>query len=133
MKITLKKLGKRLKKTWRKEYILWGIVVMWSLLFWEGHRILPGAKWLGAVIPAWIVILNLVFLFVFTTLLINKPNFSPIGVIITLIGVLLSWILLSIGYKRFPLVSLIGACVVILVNLGLKIWSAKGREQKLRG
>ena len=126
MKNIYTKMAKRSKKIWKKECVLWGVVIIWSLLFWEGHRFVPGSKWLSAVIPVWVIILNLVFLFIFTTLLINKTRFSPTGVIVTLIGVLLSWFLLSVGYKRFPLVSLTGAGMVILVNLGLIIWGAKG-------
>lgn len=126
MKISLVNFGKKFKQRWRKEYILWGIVVIWTLLSWEGRYFLPGAKWLSDVIPLWLVILNLVFFLIFTTLLVNKKNLSPIISIVTLIGVLLSWILLSIGFKRFPFVSLIGGCAVILFNLGLKKWGFKG-------
>lgn len=125
MKNRYARLKKKLKLIWKKEYILWAIVIIWTSLFWEGHRFLPGAKWLSAVIPVWIVILNLAFLFIFTTLLINKTSFPPIGVIATLIGVLLSWILLRVGYKRFPVISLVTVCLVIFVNLALKIWRDK--------
>ena len=110
-----------MKKVWRKEWILWVIVFMWSLLFWEGHRILPGAKWLSEVIPVWIVILNLAIFFISMTVLMNERNLSPIGGITTLICVLFSNIFLSIGFQRFPLVSGIGVGVVLLVIFGLKI------------
>jgi hypothetical protein len=53
------KLRKRLNKAWKKEYLLWGVIRVWTSLVWEGHRAIPGAKWLSAVIPAWAVILNL--------------------------------------------------------------------------
>ena len=128
MKNKYTKLKKRLKTMWKKEYLLWGIVIIWSLLFWEGHRILPGTKWLSEVIPAWIVIVNLAILFISITLLINKRHFPLIGIVITLVGFLFSCIFLRIGYQRYPLVSLIGAGMVILVNLGLKIWSAKAKK-----
>ena len=107
MKSIYTKMRTWLKKTWKKEYILWLIVAMWSLIFWEGHRILPGAKWLSEVIPPWIVILNLMFLFTFTTMLINKRHFSKIGAFVTLTLVLVTWVFFSIGYKRLPLLSII--------------------------
>lgn len=107
----------------------WVIAIVWSTLFWEGHRFLPGAKWLSEVIPAWIVILNLAFLFMFTTLLISKKEFSLIGMIVTLIGFLFSWILLGIGSKRFFLISAIVVGGVLLFNLGLIIWEKRRRKK----
>ena len=124
--LTLKNFWKRFRKSWGVEFIIWSIAVIWLLLFREGHRFLPGAKRLGEIIPPWLVILNLVFLFISTTLLMHKTNFNPISAIVTLIGFLLSSIVWNIGYERFPLVTLIGAGVIILFNLGLKKWGSKG-------
>ncbi|HXF48330.1 MAG TPA: hypothetical protein VNL73_02745 [Verrucomicrobiae bacterium] len=114
---------------WKREYILWGILwclgAMYIILFREGYRFLPGAKWLSEVIPLWLVILNLVVLFIFTTLLVNKTNPSPIIAIAILIGILLSGIVLGSSFKRFPYVSGIGGLAVILFGFGLKRWGSK--------
>ena len=114
----------KLKKKWKKEYLLWLIVLGWSILFWEGHRIIPGAKYLSEIIPIWIVILNSVLFVVSFTLLINKKDFLLKGTIITLVGYLFSMIFLSIGYKRFPLITVFTLFCVILVNWVLKEWKA---------
>jgi len=116
---------KKSLNSWGLEIIVWGIAVIWVVLFREGFRFLPGAKWLSDVIPLWLVILNLVVLLILTTLLVIKTTPSPIVITVTLIGVLLSWILFSIGFKRFPYVSSIGFGVVILFSLGLKRWRSK--------
>jgi Na+/citrate or Na+/malate symporter len=118
-------LREKLKNAWREKYVPWIIAIVWSTLFWEGHRFLPGAKWLSEVIPVWIVILNLAFLFISTTLLISKKDFSLIGMIVTLVVFLVSWILASIGYHRFPIVSSVVGGGVILFNLGLRMWRKK--------
>ena len=133
MKNKYRQIRNGLKKMWRKEYILWGIVIMWSILFWEGYRILPWAKRLSEAIPIWAVILNLAFLIVFTTLLINKREFSKIGVIVTLVGCLLSWIIVNIGYKRFPLLSIIVVGAVILFNLGFVKFGGKEKKRQKSG
>jgi CHASE2 domain-containing sensor protein len=119
-----------LKKAWRKDYIPWVIAIVWSTLYWEGHRFLPGAKWLSEVIPEWIVIINLVFLFIFTTLVTHKREFSLPALIVTLIGFLFSWILASIGYRRFPLVTAVAGSSAVLFNLGLIIWEKRRRKGK---
>jgi hypothetical protein len=124
------KLKQIFRNIWKKEYILWGIVLFWTILVWEGHRIIPGAEWLSEIIPAWIVIINLTILFILTTLLVYKRGFSQMGFVETLIGFSISLILFRIGYKRFPSISIIGACAVILVNLALKIRGSKDRSRR---
>ena len=129
-----KRLRNRLKKMcWKKEHILWVIILLWVLLVWEGHRFLPGAKWLSEVIPVWIVILNLVLLFITVTLLANKRNPSLAGGAITIIGFSISLIFYRIGGNRFPFTSAIGVAVIILFNLSLKKWRRgqvkKGRQK----
>lgn len=126
-----KKLRKKNKKTWKKEYILWLIIIGWFVLILEGFRFLPGSKYLSEVLPIWIVILNLVLFAVIHTLFVNKKNFSLKGSIIILVGYSFSMIFLRIGYIRFPSITLIIVFGVILVNWVLKEWKAnEGKERK---
>ena len=125
MKNMLKNLGTKIIEEWRNEYVLWIFGLSWLLLFRKGYRFLPGAEWLSDIIPLWSVILNLVFLFIFTALLFNKPSLSLVGATITLILVALSWTLVGIGFKRFPHVSVLGGLSVILFNWGWKKWRSK--------
>ena len=123
-----RELEKRSKKIWKKEYILWSIVLLWTILVWEGHRILPGAKRLSEIIPLEVVFLNLIILFFITALMGNKRIPSLRGFVVTVIGFSTSLILFSIGSMRFPSISFIGAGVIILINSGLKLRGTKGRS-----
>lgn len=124
------KLKNKIKNIWKKDFVLWGIVIVWTTLFWGGHRILPGAKWLSEVISGWIVILNLAIFFIFITMLMNERYLSPILIILTLIGLLITSIFLSIGYQQFPLVTIIGAGVVLLFIFCFKIWQFKYQRRE---
>jgi hypothetical protein len=116
-----KKSKKQIKKIFRKEYILWFLVVMWSIMFWEGHRIFYWATSFRNLIPTWFIILNYLVLIISTTTFVNKKQFSKTGVILTLVCVLVSWIIFSVGYKHLPLSSFIVGGATIVVNLVLKI------------
>lgn len=129
MKIQQTQLMKQIKKIFKKEYIIWIFVLIWSLIFWEGHRIFPWAFSFRKQIPTWILILNFVILFVSTTTLVNKRQFSKAGVTLVLICVLLSWTLFSIGYKYLPLLSFIVGSVVIVTNLILRIFIKKKNNE----
>jgi hypothetical protein len=118
------------RKIWKKEYILWGIVLFWTILVWEGHRIIPGAEWLSEIIPVWAVIINLIILFILTAFLVHKRSFSQVGFVETLIGFSISLILFRIGCNQFLFISILGACAVILVNLALKIRESKDRSRR---
>ena len=114
----LKNLGKR-------EYIFLGFIIIWTLLFYEGHRLIPGAKWLIAAVPIWVVVINLVLLFISTTLFVNKTNLLPIGGRATLLCNIITWLLWSLFLERFTLISFIGASITVLFNWGFKRWRSK--------
>lgn len=115
----------------KKEFVLWGIVIIWTTLFWEGHRIIPGAKWLSEVIPLWIVIINLAVFFISIIVLITDRYLSPIGIIIIILIVLLfTSIFFSIGYERFPVISIIGAGFVLLLSVSVRIWRFKYQRRE---
>jgi len=128
VKVMLKNLRKTLKMLGTREYIFLGIVFIWTLLMYEGHRLIPGAKWLIAAVPLWVVILNLVLLFISTALFVIRTNVLPIGGRATLLVGMITWIFWSLFLRRFSLISTIGLGIIILFNWGLKRWrSKKGR------
>lgn len=93
------------------------IVLIWFILTVEGHRIIPGAKYLINVIPLWAVIINSLILVIFTIILYIEENLTLPGFIITSIMVSISMIFLRIGYDRFHLISWIAIASVALVLL----------------
>ena len=114
----------------------WVIAIIWAALYWEGHRFLPGARWLSEVIPLWAAILNLACLFIsFTLLVVGSMFFSSKGalspyssfviLIVLLIVILFSMVLVHIGYERFPLITTIVAGGTLLLNLGLIMWGKR--------
>jgi hypothetical protein len=119
---------KRIKTDWKGFLIflgMGGITVAWYVLYYEGHRFLPGAKWLSNVIPLWLVILNMVFWLFISLLIIKNQTPSITFMIVASIGFLLAGILWGIGFDRFTLVSSIGMGILLLV-----IWRFKKRRSK---
>ncbi|MCI0406634.1 MAG: hypothetical protein L0Z48_09280 [candidate division Zixibacteria bacterium] len=115
---------KELKKFGIREYVFLGIIAVWTLLFYEG-RLIPGAKWLIEVVPLWVVVLNLILLFIFTTLFVNRTKLLPIGGRATLLCNIITWLFWSLFLGRFTLISAIGGGITILFNWGVKIWRTK--------
>lgn len=103
-----------------KEYILLGIGLLWLVVFWEGHRFLPGAKQFSETIPLWVVILNLIILLITFTLLRNKKEFSLIGWVVTIVGCTISSVIWSITCRDFPFISFVGAGAILLLSQLLK-------------
>jgi len=121
----LKNLRKTLKILGIREYIFLGVIFVWTVLMYEGHRLIPGAKWLIAAVPLWVVILNLVLLFVSTALFVSRTNLLPIGGRATLLCIMITWIFWSLFLRRFSLISTIGLGIIVLANWGLKRWMVK--------
>ena len=121
----LKNLVKRLKILGSREYIFLGIILVWSLLYYEAHHLIPGAKWFIAAVPLWIVILNLVLLFISTALFVNRTDVLPIGGRATILVGMITWIFWSLFLERFTLISFIGVGIIVLFIWGLKRWSSK--------
>ena len=107
----------------QKKYILWIFIFIaafvWSTLYWEGNRIIPGAKWLSEVMPLWLVILGAVIGLVTSIFLIHAKDLFTKDIIISATGILFSLIVLRISYQRFPIISYITVLAVILVNWSL--------------
>jgi hypothetical protein len=115
-----------------KEYILLGIGLLWLVLFWEGHRFLPGAKQFSETIPLWAVILNLIILLITFTLIRNKKEFSLVGWVVTIVGCTISSIIWSITCRDFPFISFVGAGAILLISQFLKKEDSKKEEQNKR-
>jgi hypothetical protein len=127
MKNKYPKLKKIFNKT--KGYLDYAIGFLWATLFWEGHRILPGAKSLSEIIPLWAVILNLLILFVISIYLRKARDFSLVRRVGIIIAFTISAIIWSIGYKHFSTISLVGGGAIFLINWGLKKEDSKKEEK----
>lgn len=112
-----------------KDYILLGIGLVWVVLFWEGHRIVPGAKQFSETIPLWAVIVNLIILLVTFTLLRNKKEFPLTGWIVTIVGCTVSSIIWSITCRHFPFVSFVGAGAILLISQLLRKEGSKKEKR----
>lgn len=128
-------------KIFEDRYVLFIIATIWIVLFYKGHKIIPGAKWLSEVIPEWLVNLNLVFLCIFSalvgfgfTLLVKIPLpriVVLLGTIVTVMGFLFSSILANIGYNRFPSRTLIvNFIAIVLLVSGLQQMSSMIDKKK---
>lgn len=112
-----------------RQYILLGIGLLWLVLFWEGHRILPGAKQFSETIPLWAIILNLIILLITFTLLRNKKEFPLAGWVATIVGCTISSIIWSITCRHFPIISFVGAGAILLISQLLKKEDSKKKEK----
>src|SRR3989304_6705203 len=116
---TLKNL-EELKKFGIRQSVFLGGIAVWTVFMYQGHRIIPGAKWFISVIPLWVVILNLVLLFISTAFFVIRTKLLPIGGRATLLCGMITWIFLSLFLQRFTLISSIGLAIIVLSNWGLK-------------
>jgi len=121
---------KKSKKKW-KDYavmvLVISIAIAWVMLIKVGYR-LPIARRLSEVIPAWIMILNLVILLVSVALLTYSKNLSEMAKLLNFLIFTVSGILFSMSAKHLPLAVVVGTTVVIFI--GLIIRKDKERSKK---